>query len=149
MLPYNAITSCIWLKLDYLGSNMKSVQMNLFYATSRNLLWVVLSNVLHNSKAIIAACFKQYAVNKEFSDPGKMKICFTYSLKPILLAVEQRSWNLHEFPWILCLMQFAKVCFCEFFFKNFLTFCFISIFSREQPENELGIQAHETPLCKF
>ena len=152
MLPCNDITSCIWLKLNYLGRNMKSVQMNLFYATSRNLLWVVLSNVLHNSKAIIAACFKWYAVNQEFSNPGKMKICFTYSLKPILLAVEQLSWNLHEFrpffvkaktifPWILCLMQLAKVCFCEFFFKNFLTFCFISIFSREQPENELGIQA--------
>ena len=143
MLLYSEITSCIWLKLTYLERNIKSVQKNLFYATSRNLFWAVLFNVLYNNKAIIATCFQ------ELSNPGKMKICFGCSLKPSLLAVEQLSWNLHEFRqffvkaktmslWILCLMQFAKVCFCDFFFHKFRH---ISVFSREYPKLELGIQA--------
>ena len=138
MLRDNEITSCIWLKLNYLERNIKSVQKNLLYATSRNLFWAVLFNVLHNNKAIIAACFIWFAVSQEFSNPGKMKLCFSCSLKPSLLAVEQLLWNLHEFRqffvkaktislWILCLMLFAKVFFCDFFiffFINFVTFLY-------------------------
>ena len=97
MLPYNEITSCIWWKPNYLERNIKLVQINLFYATSRNLFWFVLFNLLHNNKAIIAACLIYFAVNQEFSNPGKTEISFAFSLQPILLAVVQLAWNLHNF----------------------------------------------------
>ena len=115
MLPDNEITSCIWLKLNYLERNIKSVQKNLLYATSRNLFWAVLFNVLHNNKAIIAACFIWFAVNQEFSNPGKMKLCFSCSLKPSLLAVEQLLWNLHAFRHLDNFLWKQRQFPCEFF----------------------------------
>ena len=139
MLPYNEITSCIWLKPNYLERNIKLVQINLFYATSRNLFWFVLFNLLHNNKAIIAACLIYFAVNQEFSNPGKTEISFAFSLQPILLAVVQLSWNLHEFrqflwKWRQFSCEFFVLCSLrEFVFVScfFHKFCCIFIFSRE------------------